>query len=53
MYIVAVASGKNGPPFFGYCSGYSKGGFCLAFGASYINSFTHADIFYGHLNPQY
>jgi hypothetical protein len=48
MYIVAVASGKNSSPFFGYCSGYSKGGFSWPYGASYNKNFTYIDIFHGH-----
>ena len=45
MYVVVVASGKNGSLCFEYCSGYSKGGFCWDFGASYNKTFTYADIF--------
>jgi hypothetical protein len=51
MCVVAVASRKNGSLFHGYCSGYSKGGFCWAYRASYNKNFTYADIFNGHLKP--
>lgn len=51
MYVVALASEKTSSPFFGYCSGYSKDGFCWAYGASYNKNFTYIDIFHGHLKP--
>jgi len=47
MYVVAVASGKNSSPFFGYC----KDGFYWAYGASYNKNFTYIDIFHGYLKP--
>jgi hypothetical protein len=53
MYVVAVASGKNSSPFFGYCSGRSKGGFCWAYGASYNKNFTYIEFFMAILNPEY
>jgi hypothetical protein len=45
MHVIAVANGKKGSLFFGYCPGFSRGGFCWRYGTSYNDSFTYADIF--------